>query len=212
MLSEKKRYQMVLAWFAENMPIAESELHYSNPFELLCAVMLSAQCTDKRVNMVTPALFCAYPTAEAMAKATAEEVFQYIKSVSYPNAKAQHLVGMARRLVEAYNGEVPSNIDDLQTLPGVGRKTANVVCAVIWNQPTMAVDTHIFRISERIGLTTNSKSPLETEKQLVRYIPAELIPKAHHWLLLHGRYICKARKPLCETCGIKPYCKTGAKV
>ena len=142
-----------------------------------------------------------------MAKATAEEVFQYIKSVSYPNAKAQHLVGMAQRLVEAYNGEVPSNIDDLQTLPGVGRKTANVVCAVIWNQPTMAVDTHIFRVSERIGLTTNSKSPLETEKQLVRYIPAELIPKAHHWLLLHGRYICKARTPLCETCGLQSYCR-----
>ena len=193
------------------MPVAESELHYSNPFELLCAVMLSAQCTDKRVNMVTPALFAAYPTAEAMAKASAEDVFQYVKSVSYPNAKAQHLVGMAQRLVEAYNGEVPSNIDDLQTLPGVGRKTANVVCAVIWNQPTMAVDTHIFRISERIGLTTNSKSPLETEKQLVKYIPEEVIPKAHHWLLLHGRYVCKARKPLCETCGIKPYCKTGSK-
>ena len=211
MLSDKQRFQKVLAWFAENMPVAESELHYSNPFELLCAVMLSAQCTDKRVNMVTPALFAAYPTAETMAKATAEEVLRYVKSVSYPNAKAQHLVGMAQRLVEAYNGEVPSNIDDLQTLPGVGRKTANVVCAVIWNQPTMAVDTHIFRVSERIGLTTNSKSPLETEKQLVKYIPAELIPKAHHWLLLHGRYVCKARKPLCETCGIKPYCKTGSK-
>ena len=193
------------------MPVAESELHYSNPFELLCAVMLSAQCTDKRVNLVTPALFAAYPTAETMAKATAEEVLRYVKSVSYPNAKAQHLVGMAQRLVEAYNGEVPSNIDDLQTLPGVGRKTANVVCAVIWNQPTMAVDTHIFRVSERIGLTTHSKSPLETEKQLVKYIPAEVIPKAHHWLLLHGRYVCKARKPLCETCGIKPYCKTGSK-
>ena len=211
MLSEKQRYQKVLAWFAENMPVAESELHYSNPFELLCAVMLSAQCTDKRVNLVTPALFAAYPTAETMAKATAEEVLRYVKSVSYPNAKAQHLVGMAQRLVEAYNGEVPSNIEDLQTLPGVGRKTANVVCAVIWNQPTMAVDTHIFRVSERIGLTTNSKSPLETEKQLVKYIPAEVIPKAHHWLLLHGRYVCKARKPLCETCGIKPYCKTGSK-
>ena len=211
MLSEKQRFQKVLAWFAENMPVAESELHYSNPFELLCAVMLSAQCTDKRVNMVTPALFAAYPTAETMAKATAEEVLRYVKSVSYPNAKAQHLVGMAQRLVEAYNGEVPSNIDDLQTLPGVGRKTANVVCAVIWNQPTMAVDTHIFRVSERIGLTTNSKSPLETEKQLVKYIPAEVIPKAHHWLLLHGRYVCKARKPLCETCGIKPYCKTCSK-
>ena len=211
MLSEKQRFQKVLAWFAENMPVAESELHYTNPFELLCAVMLSAQCTDKRVNMVTPALFAAYPTAEIMAKATAEEVFEYVKSVSYPNAKAQHLVGMAQRLVEAYNGEVPSNIDDLQTLPGVGRKTANVVCAVIWNQPTMAVDTHIFRVSERIGLTTHSKSPLETEKQLVKYIPAEVIPKAHHWLLLHGRYVCKARKPLCENCGIKPYCKTGSK-
>ena len=211
MLSDKQRFQKVLAWFAENMPVAESELHYSNPFELLCAVMLSAQCTDKRVNMVTPALFSAYPTAEKMANATPKEVFLYIKSVSYPNAKAQHLVGMAQRLVEAYNGEVPSNIDDLQTLPGVGRKTANVVCAVIWNQPTMAVDTHIFRVSERIGLTTNSKSPLETEKQLVKYIPAEVIPKAHHWLLLHGRYVCKARKPLCETCGIKPYCKTGSK-
>ena len=211
MLSDKQRFQKVLAWFAENMPVAESELHYSNPFELLCAVMLSAQCTDKRVNMVTPALFAAYPTAAAMAKASAEKVFQYVKSVSYPNAKAQHLVGMAQRLVEAYSGEVPSNIDDLQTLPGVGRKTANVVCAVIWNQPTMAVDTHIFRVSERIGLTTNSKSPLETEKQLVKYIPAEVIPKAHHWLLLHGRYVCKSRKPLCETCGIKPYCKTGSK-
>ena len=211
MLSEKQRYQKVLAWFAENMPVAESELHYTNPFELLCAVMLSAQCTDKRVNLVTPALFAAYPTAETMAKASVEEVLRYVKSVSYPNAKAQHLVGMAQRLVEAYNGEVPSNIDDLQTLPGVGRKTANVVCAVIWNQPTMAVDTHIFRVSERIGLTTHSKSPLETEKQLVKYIPAEVIPKAHHWLLLHGRYVCKARKPLCETCGIKPYCKTGSK-
>ena len=206
-MTDKQRYQKVLAWFAENMPVAESELHYNNPFELLCAVMLSAQCTDKRVNMVTPALFAAYPTAEAMAKASAEDVFQYVKSVSYPNAKAQHLVGMAQRLVEAYNGEVPSNIDDLQTLPGVGRKTANVVCAVIWNQPTMAVDTHIFRISERIGLTTNSKSPLETEKQLVKYIPAEVIPKAHHWLLLHGRYVCKARKPLCETCGLQSYCR-----
>ena len=206
-MTDKQRYQKVLAWFAENMPVAESELHYNNPFELLCAVMLSAQCTDKRVNMVTPALFAAYPTAEAMAKASAEDVFQYVKSVSYPNAKAQHLVGMAQRLVEAYGGEVPSNIDDLQTLPGVGRKTANVVCAVIWNQPTMAVDTHIFRISERIGLTTNSKSPLETEKQLVKYIPAEVIPKAHHWLLLHGRYVCKARKPLCETCGRQSYCR-----
>ena len=204
-------FKAVLAYLGSTMDDTETELHYTNPFELLVAVVLSAQCTDKRVNLVTPALFAAYPTAETMAKATAEEVLRYVKSVSYPNAKAQHLVGMAQRLVEAYNGEVPSNIDDLQTLPGVGRKTANVVCAVIWNQPTMAVDTHIFRVSERIGLTTNSKSPLETEKQLVKYIPAEVIPKAHHWLLLHGRYVCKARKPLCETCGIKPYCKTGSK-
>ena len=210
-MRKKELYERVISWFQQEMPVAETELHYENPFQLLVAVILSAQCTDKRVNLVTPALFAAYPTAETMAKATAEEVLRYVKSVSYPNAKAQHLVGMAQRLVEAYNGEVPSNIDDLQTLPGVGRKTANVVCAVIWNQPTMAVDTHIFRVSERIGLTTNSKSPLETEKQLVKYIPAEVIPKAHHWLLLHGRYVCKARKPLCETCGIKPYCKTGSK-
>ena len=206
-MTTKQRFQHVLDWFAENMPVAESELTYSNPFELLCAVMLSAQCTDKRVNMVTPALFAAYPTAEQMATATVEDIYAYVKSVSYPNAKATHLVGMAQRLVEVYGGQVPDNIDDLQTLPGVGRKTANVVCAVIWNQPTMAVDTHIFRISERIGLTSNSKSPLDTEKQLVRYIPLDLIPKAHHWLLLHGRYVCKARKPLCATCGLQPFCR-----
>lgn len=189
------------------MPVAESELIYSNPYELLVAVMLSAQCTDKRVNMVTPALFEAYPTPEALAAATSDEVFEYVKSVSYPRSKAEHLVQMARRLLEVYQGEVPDNIDDLQTLQGVGRKTANVVCAVIWNQPTMAVDTHIFRVSERLGLTTNSKNPLQTEKQLVKYIPAEVIPKAHHWLLLHGRYVCTARKPQCEKCGIAQYCR-----
>ena len=189
------------------MPVAESELVYRNPYELLVAVMLSAQCTDKRVNMVTPALFDAYPTPEALAGATSDEVFEYVKSVSYPRSKAEHLVQTARRLVEAYQGEVPDNIDDLQTLQGVGRKTANVVCAVIWHQPTMAVDTHIFRVSERLGLTTNSKNPLQTEKQLVKYIPAEVIPKAHHWLLLHGRYVCTARKPQCEKCGIAQYCR-----
>lgn len=189
------------------MPVAESELVYSNPYELLVAVMLSAQCTDKRVNMVTPALFAAYPTPETLAAATSDEVFEYVKSVSYPRSKAEHLVEMAQRLVAVYDSRVPDNIEDLQTLQGVGRKTANVVCAVIWNQPTMAVDTHIFRVSERIGLTTNSKNPLQTEKQLVRYIPEEVIPKAHHWLLLHGRYVCQARKPRCEECGIKEYCR-----
>ena len=189
------------------MPVAESELVYSNPYELLVAVMLSAQCTDKRVNMVTPALFEAYPTPEALAAATSDEVFEYVKSVSYPRSKAEHLVEMAHRLVTVYDSRVPDNIEDLQTLQGVGRKTANVVCAVIWNQPTMAVDTHIFRVSERIGLTTRSKNPLQTEKQLVRYIPEEVIPKAHHWLLLHGRYVCQARKPRCEECGIKEYCR-----
>lgn len=189
------------------MPVAESELHFANPFQLLVAVMLSAQCTDKRVNMVTPALFAAYPTPEAMAQATVEQIYEYIRSVSYPNAKAEHLKATAVRLTEVYHGEVPDNIDDLQTLPGVGRKTANVVCAVIWQQPTMAVDTHIFRVAERIGLTTKSKSPLQTEKTLVKYIPETVIPKAHHWLLLHGRYVCQARKPKCAQCGLLPYCR-----
>ena len=189
------------------MPVAESELVFVNPFQCLVAVMLSAQCTDKRVNMVTPALFAAYPTPEKMAKATSDEVFEYVKSVSYPRSKAEHLVQMAQRLVEVYNGIVPDNIEDLQTLQGVGRKTANVVCAVIWNQPTMAVDTHIFRVSERLGLTTNSKNPLQTEKALVKYIPEAVIPKAHHWLLLHGRYVCQARKPKCEQCGLTEFCR-----
>jgi endonuclease-3 len=206
-MTTKQRFEHILAWFEQNMPVAESELEYSNPFELLVAVMLSAQCTDKRVNMVTPALFKAYPTAAALAKATSDKVFEYVKSVSYPRSKAEHLVQMAQRLVEVYNGQVPDNIDDLQTLQGVGRKTANVVCAVIWNQPTMAVDTHIFRVSERLGLTTNSKNPLQTERELVKYIPQTIIPKAHHWLLLHGRYVCQARKPQCETCGLQAYCR-----
>lgn len=189
------------------MPVAESELHYRNPYELLVAVMLSAQCTDKRVNMVTPALFEAYPTAETLSQASVEDVLRYVHSVSYPNAKAEHLVQMAQRLVAVYDGQVPDNIDDLQTLQGVGRKTANVVCAVIWNQPTMAVDTHIFRISDRLGLSTNARTPRQTEDQLTRYIPADIIPRAHHWLLLHGRYVCTARKPKCEQCGLTQYCR-----
>lgn len=211
-MTSKQRFEHILAWFADNMPVAESELVYANPYELLVAVMLSAQCTDKRVNMVTPALFAAYPTAEALANATEDEVFEYVKSVSYPRSKAQHLVEMAKRLVEVYHGEVPDSIEELQTLQGVGRKTANVVCAVIWNQPTMAVDTHIFRVSERLGLTTNSKNPLQTEKQLVKYIPENVIPKAHHWLLLHGRYVCQARKPQCEKCGLSPWCRYYSKL
>ena len=206
-MTTKQRFAHILAWFEANMPVAESELNYRNPYELLVAVMLSAQCTDKRVNMVTPALFEAYPTPELLAKATSDEVFEYVKSVSYPRSKAEHLVAMAQRLVEVYHGEVPDTIEELQTMQGVGRKTANVVCAVIWNQPTMAVDTHIFRVSERIGLTTGSKNPLQTERQLVKHIPAEVIPKAHHWLLLHGRYVCQARKPKCEQCGIAEFCR-----
>ena len=206
-MTTKQRFEDILAWFEANMPVAESELVFANPFQCLVAVMLSAQCTDKRVNMVTPALFAAYPTPESLAKATSDEVFEYVKSVSYPRSKSEHLVQMAQRLVEVYHGEVPDTIEDLQTLQGVGRKTANVACAVIWNQPTMAVDTHIFRVSERLGLTTNSKNPLQTEKQLVKYIPASVIPKAHHWLLLHGRYVCQARKPKCEGCGIREFCR-----
>ena len=206
-MKTSERFKHILAWFEANMPVAESELNYRNPYELLVAVMLSAQCTDKRVNMVTPALFEAYPTPELLAKATSDEVFEYVKSVSYPRSKAEHLVAMAHRLVEVYHGEVPDTIEELQTMQGVGRKTANVVCAVIWNQPTMAVDTHIFRVSERIGLTTGSKNPLQTERQLVKHIPAEVIPKAHHWLLLHGRYVCQARKPKCEQCGIAEFCR-----
>ena len=206
-MTTKQRFEHILAWFEANMPVAKSELNYRNPYELLVAVMLSAQCTDKRVNMVTPALFEAYPTPELLAKATSDEVFEYVKSVSYPRSKAEHLVAMAQRLVEVYHGEVPDTIEELQTMQGVGRKTANVVCAVIWNQPTMAVDTHIFRVSERIGLTTGSKNPLQTERQLVKHIPAEVIPKAHHWLLLHGRYVCQARKPKCEQCGIAEFCR-----
>ena len=189
------------------MPIAESELHFENEYQLLVAVMLSAQCTDKRVNMVTPALFAAYPTIEALSQATNNEVLSYIKSVSYPNSKAAHLVEMAKRVAEVYNGKIPDTREELQTLAGVGRKTANVVLAVWWNQPTMAVDTHIFRVAERIGLTTNAKNPLDSEQQLIKHIPETIIPKAHHWLLLHGRYTCQARTPKCEKCGLQEICR-----
>ena len=189
------------------MPVAESELNFENEYQLLVAVMLSAQCTDKRVNQVTPALFEAYPTIADLAQSNAENVLKYIRSVSYPNSKAEHLVQMAKRVVDVYGGNIPDSREELQTLAGVGRKTANVVLAVWWNQPTMAVDTHIFRVAERIGLTTKSKSPLDSEKQLVKYIPEDVIPKAHHWLLLHGRYICQARSPKCEKCGLQDVCR-----
>ena len=204
----RERYSAVLSWFEANAVSDKSELNYSNPFELLVAVMLSAQCTDKRVNQVTPALFAAYPDAAAMARATETDILRYISSVSYPNSKAKHLKATAEMLVRDFGGCVPDSLELLTSLPGVGRKTANVLMAVLWNKPAMAVDTHIFRVSNRIGLTHNSHSPLQTEKTLTRYIPASLIPKAHHWLLLHGRYICQARKPKCEKCGITAYCET----
>ncbi len=189
------------------MPVAETELHYQNPFQLLCAVILSAQCTDKRVNMITPALFEAFPTPQALAGATEEQVFGLIRSVSYPNNKTKSLIGMARRLVDEFAGEVPSDMDSLLSLPGVGRKTANVMLSVVWGKAAMAVDTHVFRVSERLGLTVGSKSPLQTERELVAHIPPEVIPTAHHWLILHGRYVCKARKPDCLNCFLTDLCK-----
>lgn len=189
------------------MPVAETELHYANPFQLLVAVILSAQCTDKRVNLITPPLFEAFPTPQALAAASVDEIYEFIKSCSYPNNKSRSLSGMAKRLVEEFGGEVPSDIDALMSLPGVGRKTANVILAVVFEKATMAVDTHVFRVSERIGLTTGSKTPLATEKTLVKNIPEELIPKAHHWLILHGRYVCKARRPDCLNCGLTPVCR-----
>ena len=206
-MTTKQRYEGIISYFQQAMPVAESELEYSNPFELLVAVILSAQCTDKRVNLTTPALFAAYPTAEAMAKATAEEIFPYIKSISYPNNKAKHLAGMARMLVEEFGGEVPSDLKELQRLPGVGRKTANVIGAVIWQKEVMPVDTHVFRVAARIGLTRGAKTPLQTELQLSKNIPSALLPIAHHWLILHGRYVCTARTPKCGECGIAEWCK-----
>ena len=188
------------------MPVAESELHYANPYQLLVAVILSAQCTDKRVNMTTPALFQRFPTAQDMANSSVDEIYGYIESISYPNNKAKNLLGMAQTLMSDFNGIVPNNLDDLQKLPGVGRKTANVMMAVAFDQPAMPVDTHVFRVSNRIGLTKNSKNVLETEKTLVAHLPQAVISKAHHWLILHGRYVCLARKPKCEGCGITAIC------
>ncbi len=206
-MTTKERYRRVLEWFAAEMPSPRTELDYDTPFHLLVAVILSAQCTDKRVNIVTPPLFEAYPTPASMAAATEEELYPYIKSVSYPNNKTRSLLGAARTLVDEFGGEVPDNIDDLLRIPGVGRKTANVMLAVVWGKAAMAVDTHVFRVSERIGLTTGSRTPLETEKALVEHIPETDIPRAHHWLILHGRYVCKARRPDCLNCGLTEVCR-----
>ncbi len=206
-MTTKERYRGIIDYFQANMPSPNTELNYRNPFELLVAVILSAQCTDKRINMVTPALFNAYPTPFDMAKASADDIFKFIKSVTFPNNKTKSLLGMANMLVDCYNGKVPSNIDELVKIPGVGRKTANVILSVVFNQAAMAVDTHVFRVSNRLGLTNNSKTPLETERTLLKYIPEELVATAHHWLILHGRYVCTARKPNCLECGLKHFCK-----
>lgn len=203
-MNEKYRY--FISYFQENMPVAESELNYENPYQLIVAVILSAQCTDKRVNMTTPAFFERFPDPYTLSMSSQDEIYQFIKSISYPNNKAKNLLGMAKVLVNDFGGFVPEDVDLLQTLPGVGRKTANVVASVAYNKPAMAVDTHVFRVSARIGLTKNAKNPLETERQLVKHIPENIIPKAHHWLILHGRYVCTARNPKCDKCGITEIC------
>jgi len=200
-------YDFVIQYFQKEMPIAETELEYKNPYELIVAVILSAQCTDKRVNLITPELIKRFPSPGKMAAADPAEVLDYIKSCSYPNNKSKHLVGMAKKLIELFDGKVPDDVDDLQKLPGVGRKTANVIASVVFNKPAMAVDTHVFRVAARIGLSTNAKNPLQTEMQLIKHIPEHLIAKAHHWLILHGRYVCIARKPKCENCGLTDVCK-----
>ena len=206
-MTQKQRYQNIITFFQQNAQSEESELHFNNTYELLIAVILSAQCTDKRVNMVTPALYKAFPTPEVLAKVTPDDVFPYIKSISYPNNKAKSLVGMAQKLVSDFNSEVPSDIDSLLTIPGVGRKTANVILAVAFDTPAMPVDTHVFRVANRIGLTNNSKTPTQTERELVKHIPKQFLSRAHHWLILHGRYVCVARKPKCEECGLQKWCK-----
>ncbi len=211
-MRKKQLFEEVIKYFEKNMPVAETELEYENPFALIVAVILSAQCTDKRVNLMTPELLKRFPTPRKMAEVEPPEVFEYIKTCSYPNNKAKHLVGMARKLIEEFDGQVPEDIDDLQKLPGVGRKTANVIASVVFNKPAMAVDTHVFRVSERIGLTTNAKTPYATEMQLIKYFPEEIIPLAHHWLILHGRYVCMARKPKCEKCGLTEVCRYFKKV
>lgn len=207
----KERYNGIIEWFSENMPVAESELNFATPYELLVAVALSAQCTDKRVNLTTPALFEAYPTAWELAEAEVEEIYSYIRSISYPNNKARNLSKMAHMLCEEFGGEVPQDLDALQRLPGVGRKTANVLGAVLWGKEVMPVDTHVFRLAERIGLVRNAKTPLQTELQLEKNIPSHLLPIAHHWLILHGRYVCTARAPKCNDCGIAEWCKERSK-
>ncbi|HML84509.1 MAG TPA: endonuclease III [Bacteroidales bacterium] len=206
-MKTKDRFSLVIDWFKTNMPDPKTELIYTSPYQLLVAVILSAQCTDKRVNIITPNFFERFPSANDLATASIDEIFSYISSCSYPNNKAKNLHGMANKLIELFNGIVPEEIDDLVKLPGVGRKTANVIASVVFDKPAMAVDTHVFRVSERIGLTKAAKNPLQAEQQLVKYIPEELIPKAHHWLILHGRYVCIARKPKCLECGIREFCK-----
>jgi endonuclease-3 len=206
-MTKKERYKNVIAWFEANAKSSESELHFGNTYELLIAVILSAQCTDKRVNMITPTLFEAFPAPEVLANVTPDDVFPYIRSISYPNNKAKSLVGMAQKLMSDFNGNVPSDIDSLLAIPGVGRKTANVMLAVAFDTPAMPVDTHVFRVANRIGLTDDSKNPVQTERELVKYIPKIFLSRAHHWLILHGRYICVARKPKCEECGLSKWCK-----
>ena len=205
-MTKKERFDLFVDYFEEHMPVAETELNYSNGFELLVAVISSAQCKDRRVNQVTPALFQAFPVPEVMALSSQDEIFHYIRSVSYPNNKSKHLVGMANMLVNDFNSKVPMTVDELQLLSGVGRKTANVVASVLYDVPTMPVDTHVFRVSERVGLTTRAKNPLESEKQLVKGFPKNKLNIAHHWLILHGRYVCLARKPKCNECGISSFC------
>ena len=212
-MTKKERYQKLIAYFSEFQPNPETELQYTNPYELLVAVILSAQCTDKRVNMVTPKLFNRFPTAESLSRSDSEEVFEYIRSISYPNNKAKHLVGMAHILVDEFNSKVPSSIEDLTKMPGVGRKTANVIASVVHNLPTMAVDTHVFRVSHRMGLVTlKAKKPFLVEKELVKNFNDEIIPKAHHWLILHGRYVCLARNPKCDICDLKEICNSFEKI
>src|SRR5882672_10132422 len=211
-MTRQQRYQFIIDYFQQHTPDAETELIYDTPYQLLVAVILSAQCTDKRVNLTTPAIFEKYPDPQALSRASFEQLFPLIKSISYPNNKTKHLIGMAKMLVEKFGGVVPLTVEELVELPGVGRKTANVITSVVDNQPNMAVDTHVFRVAARIGLTVNAKTPLATEKQLIEFIPTELIHKAHHWLILHGRYICVARNPKCGECGLKPVCKYYNKV
>ena len=211
-MKQSELFREVISWFSTNIPVAETELSYKTAYELLVAVILSAQCTDKRVNMITPSFFKRFPDVYALANADINDIYSFIRSCSYPNNKAKNLSGMAKTLVGDFGGTVPEERDELQKLPGVGRKTANVIAAVIFNKPTLAVDTHVFRVASRLGLSRNAKTPLETEKQLTRFIPEELIPRAHHWLILHGRYICKARKPLCPDCGLRELCRFYKKV